>query len=184
MLLSEQCYAYAMKALASHSLQNKNNSIQLFPNQNIIVVKLCEIVLATNKKVTPSLLITALSACRDMDDWRSALQVYELAKISLKNGLLVNNFRNNTPAGGGDEVLQRLPSIIYGQTIVTLARGGVEAQTFQVVCEMLEAGMLPAPLTVDLMFLELSKGGAYKSMLVIMEQLLRYRIRISTMALD
>ena len=41
--------------------------------------------------------------------------------------------------------LQRLgvlPSIIYGQSAVIMAQGGAEAQTFQVMCEMLEAGYL------------------------------------------
>ena len=70
-------------------------------------------------------------------------------------------------AGGGAGPLApgsdgALPAIVYGQTLAALAKGGAEAQTFQVLCEMLEAGVKPMQLTVDFITLELSKRGAVK----------------------
>lgn len=119
--------------------------------------------------LTPQLIVSALSACREIDDWQSALQVYNLAKTAVRDGRLK---------------VKTLPSIIYGQTLVVLAKGGAESQTFQLICDMLEAGVTPTTTTLDHTFLELSKRGAYKAMMSVLDQLQRYRITVSNMSLN
>ncbi len=188
-ILSEQCYGYLIKALPYYlhssnqtgDIFSNNTRFELYNNKTIIRTILEMSLASHNNTITPSLIITALSSCRELDDWQSALEVYNFAKINAKKKHLVNTpiIQDSTSS-----TLSVLPSIIYGQTIVTLAKGGVEAELFQVVCEMLEDGIIPSTLTVNLLMLELSKRGAYKTMIIIVEQLHRYSISISNMAIN
>ena len=190
-ILSEQCYGYLIKALPYYlQYSNKtddtygsNNRFELAPYNNKTIIRtILEMSLSShNNTITPSLIITALSSCRELDDWQNALEVYNFAKINVKKRHLVKPPTIQDPTRS---TLSVLPSIIYGQTIVTLARCGVEAELFQVVCEMLEDGIIPSTLTVNLLMLELSKRGAHKTMVIIAERLHRYGISISNKAIN
>lgn len=187
-ILSEQCYGYLIKALPLY-LQSRNlasNSgniagLSVYNSKSIIRTILEMSLVSHNNTITPSLIITALSSCRELDDWQSALQVYNFAKINARKKYVIDTPSTSDPV---TSTISVLPSIIYGQTIVTLAKGGVEAELFQVICEMLEDGIVPSTLTVNLLMLELSKRGAYKTMIIIVDQLYRYGISTSNMALN
>jgi len=77
-----------------------------------------------------------------------------------------------------------LPSIVYGQAVVTMAKGGAESQTFQIFCEMLEAGIVPSEITTNNVLMELSKKGSYKVAMSTLDRLYRYKIPVSKPALN
>ena len=80
----------------------------------------------------------------------------------------------------GLRVLKVIPSIVYGQAVVTMAKGGAESQTYQIFCEMLEAGIIPSTMTINNVIMELSKKGSYKVAISIVDQLSRYQISVSS----
>ena len=84
----------------------------------------------------------------------------------------------------GLRVLRTIPSIVYGQAVVTMAKGGAESQSYQVFCEMLEAGVVPSTMTTNNVIMELSKKGSYKVAIAILDQLVRYQVSVSTAALN
>ena len=91
----------------------------------------------------------------------------------------------NLPATeNGQRVLRTIPSIVYGQAVVTMAKGGAESQSYQVFCEMLEAGVVPSTMTTNNVIMELSKKGSYKVAIAILDQLVRYQVTVSTAALN
>lgn len=135
-----------------------------------------------------SLVVNALTVCREIGAWQTSLQIYSTAKLAAKQGRLKSVVFDPTSASklkkGTLVSLEKLPSVVYGQALVTFAKGGAEAQSFQLVCDMLEEGVVPTPLTLDNIFMELSKGGSFHVMLAIIEQLQRYRILVSNAALN
>ena len=94
--------------------------------------------------------------------------------------------QNQTPVAteNGQRVLRTIPSIVYGQAVVTMAKGGAESQSYQVFCEMLEAGVVPSTMTTNNVIMELSKKGSYKVAIAILDQLVRYQVSVSTAALN
>ena len=99
------------------------------------------------------------------------------------NGAKSSN--QNLPATeNGQRVLRTIPSIVYGQAVVTMAKGGAESQSYQVFCEMLEAGVVPSTMTTNNVIMELSKKGSYKVAIAILDQLVRYQVTVSTAALN
>jgi hypothetical protein len=76
---------------------------------------------------------------------RNDKKVKEVVKDGLKNSLVSKNkdvkstvspILSQSPSGL--RVITAIPSIVYGQAVVTMAKGGAESQTFQIFCEMLE----------------------------------------------
>lgn len=143
-----------------------------------------------------SMIVNALVLCRELGEmgvaWQTSMALYTMAKLAVKAGKLFawEKIGQGEGAPGGKHVFQKsasldkLPSVVYGQALITFARGGAEAQTYLLVCEMLESGVTPSSLTLDNVFLELSRGGAFAVMLSIREQLERFRVPISDMALN
>ena len=84
----------------------------------------------------------------------------------------------------GLRVLRVIPSIVYGQAVVTMAKGGAESQSYQIFCEMLEAGIVPSTMTTNNVIMELSKKGSYKVAISILDQLSRYQVTVSSAALN
>ena len=84
----------------------------------------------------------------------------------------------------GLRVLKVIPSIVYGQAVVTMAKGGAESQTYQIFCEMLEAGIIPSTMTINNVIMELSKKGSYKVAISIVDQLSRYQVSVSSASLN
>jgi hypothetical protein len=81
-------------------------------------------------------------------------------------------------------VLKTIPSIIYGQAVVTMAKGGAESQSYHIFCEMLEAGIVPSTMTANNVIMELSKRGSYKVAISILDQLERYQVSVSKEVLN
>lgn len=125
-----------------------------------------------SNQLTVSVALTALNNCRSCSDWKTALKIY----LVLKN----EGIRSRK---GGHRVYE-IPGIIYGQTAITLARGGAEAQTYQLFAEMLSAGEIPSLQTIDNVALDLSKQGAYQAISGIFDQLRSFQMstRISDRA--
>ena len=80
--------------------------------------------------------------------------------------------------------LKTIPSIVYGQAALTMAKGGAESQSYHIFCEMLEAGIVPSTITTNNVMMELSKKGSYKVAISILDQLARYQVSVSTAALN
>ena len=95
-----------------------------------------------------------------------------------------NSNSNNAIGDNGMRVLRVIPSIIYGQAVVTMAKEGAEAQCYQIFCEMLEAGIVPSTMTTNNVIMELSKKGSHKVATSILDQLARYQVSVSTAALN
>jgi hypothetical protein len=89
-----------------------------------------------------------------------------------------------SPRDNGLRVLKTIPSIVYGQAVVTMAKGGAESQSYHIFCEMLEAGIVPSTMTTNNVIMELSKRGAYKVAISILDQLERYQVSVSKAALN
>lgn len=112
-------------------------------------------------------------------------------KDGLKNSLVSKN-KDVKSAGSpilsqspsGLRVITAIPSIVYGQAVVTMAKGGAETQTFQIFCEMLEAGVVPSTMTINNVIMELSKRGSYNVAISLLDQIHRYQIVVSTAALN
>ena len=102
------------------------------------------------------------------------------AKVVKKEAGLRDKIMRET----GLRVLRTIPSIVYGQAVVTMAKGGAEAQTYQIFCEMLEAGVIPSTMTTNNVIMELSKKGSYKVAISILDQLSRYQVGVSSAALN
>ena len=81
-------------------------------------------------------------------------------------------------------VLRAIPSIIYGQAVLTMAKDGAEAQCYQIFCEMLEAGIVPSTMTTNNVIMQLSKTGSHKVATGIVDQLERYQISVSSAAMN
>ncbi len=122
-----------------------------------------------NKIVTIPIALATLTNCRRSGDWRTALHVYQSMKQAV---CAFNEYPDN---GVMISSLSEIPSIIYGQTAITLARSGAETQTLQVVTDMLSAGEFPTTQTIDNIILDLSKRGAYQVIMNIFDQLKRYQ---------
>jgi hypothetical protein len=95
-----------------------------------------------------------------------------------------NQNQDSAATENGLRVLRTIPSIVYGQAVVTMAKGGAESQSYQVFCEMLEAGVVPSTMTTNNVIMELSKKGSYKVAIAILDQLVRYQVSVSTAALN
>lgn len=138
--LSEQCYAYAIKAIAALKTQplfDAGNSTVAIDGiytsrSSRVVVDLLELAHRQHGRTTTSLVITAMSSLQRLDDFQSAIAIYNFAKTALEQKQLVEVPPGN---GGGakreERLVKALPAILYGQTVVTLAKAGAEAQTFQ-----------------------------------------------------
>ena len=151
-ILSEQCYAYAIKAIAALKTQPRASTsggrasiatgayaevdAVYASSSNEVIVSLLEMAYRQHGKITTSLLITAMSSSQRLEDFQCAIAIYNFAKNALKREQLVEVLPSNSSGGSGrskreERVIDRLPPILYGQTVVTLAKGGAEAQTFQ-----------------------------------------------------
>lgn len=98
--------------------------------------------------------------------------------------LIVQKTPSPPPRDNGLRVLKTIPSIVYGQAVVTMAKGGAESQSYHIFCEMLEAGVVPSTMTTNNVIMELSKRGAYKVAISILDQLARYQVSVSKAALN
>ena len=103
----------------------------------------------------------------------------QISTKSIKNGKTILLSRDT-----GLRVLKVIPSIVYGQAVVTMAKGGAESQTYQIFCEMLEAGIIPSTMTINNVIMELSKKGSYKVAISIVDQLSRYQVSVSSSSLN
>jgi len=91
------------------------------------------------------------------------------------------------PAGhsGGDFFESgTIPDIIYGQVLSNIAHGGAEAQSYQLVSEMLERGVEMNEMTVNFLMLSLAKNAAYAVLFKIRDLLVRYGVQIPPIALN
>lgn len=91
---------------------------------------------------------------------------------------------NRAVNDNGMRVLRAIPSIIYGQAVLTMAKDGAEAQCYQIFCEMLEAGIVPSTMTTNNVIMQLSKTGSHKVATGIVDQLERYQISVSSAAMN
>jgi pentatricopeptide repeat protein len=98
--------------------------------------------------------------------------VYTRARLLVREGRVV------------DVLDGRLPAIVYGQAVVGLAKLGAESQTYQTVCDMLEAGWSPTEQTLDNVFLELSRIASHRAAIAILDHLQRFSVRVSTLSLN
>ena len=74
-------------------------------------------------------IVTCIMAMKEAKDFAGLHAVYVKSKLLAKEGSI---------SGAPEDKL--LPSIVYGQVVVSLAKLGAESLTYQVICDMLEAG--------------------------------------------
>ena len=101
-------------------------------------------------------------------DWRLAMDLFALAKLSANEGKI-----------------RPLSSAIFSRTLLILVTsGGSGADALQLVCESLEHGHILSDTVVTSIMIELGKRGEVPSMLAILDQLSRYEgITVSNMAM-
>ena len=127
---NERCAVYAMKAITTVKIKDKksssssiSSSIVPYPYNNIGIVELLNMIIKQGK-VSVALVVVALSSCRDLDDWQSVLQIYNMAKLATKGGIMVDNTKHDTTTSSSTstssskesmvQIIDKLPSIVYG----------------------------------------------------------------------
>ena len=83
----------------------------------------------TYQKLSIGNIVTCIMAMKEAKDFAGLHAVYVKSKLLAKEG---------SSSGVPEDKL--LPSIVYGQVVVSLAKLGAESLTYQVICDMLEAG--------------------------------------------
>ena len=144
-------------------------------------------------QLSVGLVSTALSACKDFDDWRITLEISNIVKsyissknekiqITNKKQLLVRKNSSSNYTKYSNDFFENgiIPEIVYGQIISNLAQGGAEAQVYQILCEILENNIKINDATLDHVFLNLAKVGGYNILMKINDLLYRHGINLPT----
>ena len=98
-----------------------------FPNYSNPILGIFDY--AVEKQMTTiGIIVTSIIACKELRDFSGVFSIYNRAKQLAKDGRILEYEK------------RRLPDIVYGQTVIALAKLGAETQTYQLVCDMLEAG--------------------------------------------
>ena len=172
-------------------LLKKNASLPdtsiLFPNYSNPILGIFDYTVE-KQMTTIGVIVMSIMACKELKDFSGVFSVYNRAKQLAKDKRILEYDK------------RRLPDIVYGQTVIALAKLGAETQSYQLVCDMLEAGerelricfqlvslhagCVFTPQTLDNIFLELSKIASHRILITILAQLHRHKITISTLALN
>ena len=127
--ISSSSLVFVLKSISRLFAEKKStlDIHKLFPSNSNPILDIFDY--SVQKQMTTiGVIVTSIIAGKHLKDFAGVFSIYTRSKQLAKELKIKDHYQH------------RLPDIVYGQTVVALAKLGAESQTYQIVCDMLEAG--------------------------------------------